>query len=55
MKEQKEQNPKEQHDVIPENKNINNLIKGIIIVPNNEKGVTIPIKINPMRILGPYI
>jgi hypothetical protein len=41
------------HNPDPENKNIINLIKGIIIVPSIEKGVTIPIKINPNNILGP--
>ena len=38
---------------VPENKNIKNLIKGNIIVPKIEYGVTIPIKINPNNILGP--
>ena len=38
---------------IPANKNMKNLIKGIIIVPKIENGVIIPIKINPNNILGP--
>ena len=33
----------------------NNLIKGIIIVPNNEKGVISPINIMIINTLGPWI